>query len=156
MPATMVHKCFLSPCTVELEFTLTGTGEDEDGNMTMSFEATMDSQEHLESHTPPETPPRPGECIQRELAGRQWTQADLAEVMGRPLQMVNEVISGKKQITRVTAMQLGAALQTTAEHWLGMQDAYGLWLLGQDSAHRARLRAIKMRARERREAQNSL
>lgn len=93
-----------------------------------------------------ETPMSPREALQQELGSRNWLQADLAEVIGRPLQAVNTIINGKKEITRETAAQLGAAFGTTAEHWLKMQDDYRLWLLSQDEAHQRQLVAIRERA----------
>ena len=42
---------------------------------------------------------RPGEVIAFELEARGWTQKDLAEIMGRPLQAVNEIVNGNKQVT---------------------------------------------------------
>ena len=93
-------------------------------------------------------PQPPGERLARELESRHWMQKDLAEILGRPMQLVNEVISGKKEITRETAAQLGAALGTSAELWLNMQDAYRLHLLDQDQEHLARLAAIRQRAEQ--------
>lgn len=96
-----------------------------------------------------ETPMSPGEALQQELDSRHWFQADLAEVIGRPFQAVNTIIKGKKEITRETAAQLGAAFGTTPEHWLKMQDDYRLWLLSQDEAHQRQLEAIRERAQRR-------
>ena len=59
-----------------------------------------------------------GEYLADELDARGWTQADFAEVLGRPAQFVSEIISGKKEITRESAAQIAAALGTSAEFWL--------------------------------------
>lgn len=91
-------------------------------------------------------PPTPGALLQEALAARHWTQLDLADVLDRPAQWVSMVATGHKAITRESAMQLGAALGTTAEFWLQAQDAHRLHLLGQDPVHRARLEAIRERA----------
>jgi HTH-type transcriptional regulator / antitoxin HigA len=91
-------------------------------------------------------PERPGDRLAAELAVRRWTQTDFAEIIGRPLQMVNEVINGKKEITRETAAQIGAALQTGASYWLEIQDEYLLWeLLGKEPV-RLKLNEIRQRA----------
>ena len=45
----------------------------------------------------------PGEFLREELEERGWTQADLAEIMGRPLVLVNEIIAGKRGITAETS-----------------------------------------------------
>lgn len=65
-----------------------------------------------------------GEILADELDARGWTQADFAEVLGRPAQFVSEIISGKKEITRESAAQIGAALGTSAEFWINLQDSY--------------------------------
>lgn len=65
-----------------------------------------------------------GEILADELDARGWTQADFADVLGCPAQFVSEIISGKKEITRESAAQIGAALGTSAEFWLNLQDSY--------------------------------
>ena len=45
----------------------------------------------------------PGEFIREELEARNWTQGDLAEILDRPLQLVNEIVLGKRSITPETA-----------------------------------------------------
>lgn len=74
---------------------------------------------------PAETFP-PGEFIKDEIEARGWTQEDLAEVMGRDLRLVNEIITGKRGITPDTAKGLGEALETSAQYWLNLQSAYQL------------------------------
>ncbi|ARU47031.1 helix-turn-helix domain-containing protein [Corynebacterium silvaticum] len=88
-----------------------------------------------------------GEHLADELDARGWTQADFAEVLGRPAQFVSEVISGKKEITRESAAQIATALGTSAELWLKLQDSYLLWKQSQDSRTRENLDAVKTRAR---------
>lgn len=89
---------------------------------------------------------KPGDVLARELQAREWTQQILAEVLGRPAQMVSEIIHGKKEITRETAAQLGAALNTTPELWLQMQDAYLLEQMEQNAGLQERLAQITRRA----------
>lgn len=72
--------------------------------------------------------PLPGEIIADELDARGWTQADLADIMGRPLQAINEIIRGAKQITPSTAMQLSQAFGNSAEQWIRLEMLYRLWL----------------------------
>ena len=90
-----------------------------------------------------------GEYLADELDARGWTQADFAEVLGRPAQFVSEIISGKKEITRESAAQIAAALGTSAEFWLKLQDSYLLWKQAQDSRTKESLDAVKIRARMR-------
>ncbi|MEN9870068.1 MAG: hypothetical protein RLZZ171_1056 [Cyanobacteriota bacterium] len=68
----------------------------------------------------------PGRILQRELDARGWTQKDLAEITNRPAQTINEIIKGTKQITPETAMELSAALGTTAEFWTNLEANYRL------------------------------
>lgn len=92
--------------------------------------------------------PRPaGEVLQELLDARYWSQSDLAEIVGRPLQAVNEIIRGKKEITRQTALQFGAAFGTMPDYWLNIQDNYLLWKLSQTETHQRKLAGIRERAR---------
>ncbi|MCW5982725.1 MAG: HigA family addiction module antidote protein [Bryobacteraceae bacterium] len=69
----------------------------------------------------------PGETVREELEERGWTQVDLAEILGRPPRLVNELIAGKRSITPDTARELGEAFGTEAKYWLNLEAAYQLW-----------------------------
>jgi len=87
----------------------------------------------------------PGEIIRDELDARGWTQARFAEILGRPHQVVNGILNGEREITPVTALQIAAALGTSAEMWIRMEAEYRLHLAeemlvnGDAIAERARL-----------------
>lgn len=68
----------------------------------------------------------PGEFIREELKERGWCQADLAQILDRPLQMVNQVMSGKKAITANTARELAAVFGTSAQFWMDLESAWQL------------------------------
>jgi HTH-type transcriptional regulator / antitoxin HigA len=68
----------------------------------------------------------PGEYIREELETRGWSQLDLAEILGRPPQAVNEIISGKRAITPDTAHALADAFGTSAQLWMNLDSAYQL------------------------------
>ena len=69
----------------------------------------------------------PGELIREELEARGWTQVDLAEILGRPVRLVNELVAGKKQITPDTAKGLAEAFQgTDPVFWMNLDSAYRL------------------------------
>lgn len=68
----------------------------------------------------------PGEFVREELDARGWTQEDLAQIMGRPLRLVNELVNGKKQITPDTARGLGEAFGTDPIFWMNLDSAYRL------------------------------
>ena len=76
----------------------------------------------------------PGDFIRDELEARGWTQLVLADVMGRPLQFVNELLAGRKGVTPESATGLAAAFGTSAELWMNLDAAYRLWLLRQKEA----------------------
>ncbi|TVT26469.1 HigA family addiction module antidote protein [Amycolatopsis rhizosphaerae] len=88
-----------------------------------------------------------GEHLADELEARGWTQVEFAEILGRPTQFVSEIIQGKKQITRESAAQIGAALQTSAEFWLNLQDSYFLWKQRQVPGIQEELDEVKTRAK---------
>lgn len=68
----------------------------------------------------------PGEYLREELAERGWAEGEFAEIIGRPVQVISEIINGKKDITPETAVAIGAALGTSPELWLNLQSAYRL------------------------------
>jgi HTH-type transcriptional regulator/antitoxin HigA len=72
---------------------------------------------------------------------------EFAEILGRPPQFVSEIIAGKKEITRESAAQIGAALGTSAEIWLNLQDAYHLWRRRQNQHAQDELEDVRLRAR---------
>ena len=88
-----------------------------------------------------------GEYIADELSSRGWTQAEFAEILGRPPQFVSEVITGKKEITRESAAQIGAAFATSADMWLSLQDRYYLWRQQLDGEQQSELTEVRLRAR---------
>lgn len=84
----------------------------------------------------------PGEFLREELDARGWTQTDFAEILGRPVRLVNEIISGKRGISPETAKGLGDALGTSPRFWLNLEAAYQLSRVAGDDdtvARRARL-----------------
>ncbi len=88
----------------------------------------------------------PGDFIREELEARGWTQSDLAEILGRPFQVVNAIINGRKAITPRTARELEAALGPSAELWMNLEISYRL------HNEREADPAITVRARKHRKA----
>jgi HTH-type transcriptional regulator/antitoxin HigA len=68
----------------------------------------------------------PGDFIREELDERGWTQTQFSQVLGRPLQAINEILAGRKRITAETALQIAAAFGTSPELWLSLENAYRL------------------------------
>lgn len=84
------------------------------------MEETM-ANTHVEQVFPP------GEILREELAAREWSQVDLAEILGRPAKLVNEIIAGKRAITPETAQGLADALGTSPELWMNLEAQYQLY-----------------------------
>jgi len=85
----------------------------------------------------------PGEHLLDELDARGWTQVEFAEILGRPVTLVNDIIKGRRGITPETARGFAAALGTSAEFWMNLDSAYQLWKAKEDVSpieRRARLR----------------
>ncbi|PYE13563.1 HTH-type transcriptional regulator/antitoxin HigA [Williamsia limnetica] len=88
-----------------------------------------------------------GELLGAELEIRGWSQADFAAVIDRPTQFVSEIVTGKKEITRESAAQIGAALNLSPEFWLRLQDQYLLAQQAKNRTTQAKLDDVRRRAR---------
>ena len=86
-------------------------------------------------------PIHPGAVLFREfLDPMGMTQSELARRLGISFPRVNEIINGKRAVTPDTALRLARLFGTTAELWLGLQQAVDLW----DVNHSAEtVRALK-------------
>ncbi len=51
-------------------------------------------------------------------------QNELDNRIGRPTQMVNEIIKGKKSITSTTVIELEDVLKVPAHIWMGLESEY--------------------------------
>jgi HTH-type transcriptional regulator/antitoxin HigA len=71
---------------------------------------------------------RPGELLEETLNDIGMSQAELANRMGRPKQMINEIIKGKKSITSTTALELEDVLGVPSHIWLGLESEYQIVL----------------------------
>ena len=70
----------------------------------------------------------PGELLAEEIEARGMSQRELATLMGRPPQVISEIVRGRRGISAVTALQLEAALGTAAHIWVGLDADYRLAL----------------------------
>ena len=87
----------------------------------------------------------PGEFIKEELEARDWTQSELAEIMGRSPKEISDIVSAKRAISPEIAKELEAALGPSAGYWLNLETSYRLWrqeATDDAIARRARLRSI--------------
>jgi len=79
------------------------------------------------SYQPFEVSP-PGDTLRDLMDERALTQAELARRLGRPVQAVNEIMAGKKEITEDTALELERVLQVPAHFWLAREARYREYL----------------------------
>jgi HTH-type transcriptional regulator/antitoxin HigA len=68
--------------------------------------------------------PNPGFYIREELEAREWTQRDLAYILGVPDQAVNMLVSGKRGISPEMAKALGGAFDVSPDLFINLQRAY--------------------------------
>ena len=68
----------------------------------------------------------PGWFLAEELEVRNMSQRELARRIGRPFQVINEIVRGRKAITADTALQLEGEFGTPAYLWLALQADYDL------------------------------
>ena len=68
----------------------------------------------------------PGELLEEEIAVIGMTQQQLAIRTGRPPQVINEIIRGKKAITHETAIGLEKVLGIPAHVWVNLEATYNL------------------------------
>lgn len=74
-------------------------------------------------------PTHPGEILLREfLEPLKMSQVELADKMGVPIQRVNTLINGKRDVTAETALLLSRVLKTTPEFWMNLQTTRDLYL----------------------------
>jgi addiction module HigA family antidote len=72
----------------------------------------------------------PRDVIREELKSRNWTQEDLAQIIGRQTSYINRILSGNIGITARTAQELGHAFGTGGMFWMNLETAYKLSKLG--------------------------
>jgi len=70
----------------------------------------------------------PGGTLRRLLDQEGMSQAGLARRMGRPYQIVNDIVNARRPITASTALQLERALGVPARFWMIREADYRLKL----------------------------
>jgi addiction module HigA family antidote len=83
-------------------------------------------------------PTHPGETLLEEfLRPMKISQVELARRMGVPIQRVNTLINGKRDMTAETAILLSRQLKTTSEFWMNLQVAVDLYKASKHLDHAA-------------------
>lgn len=70
----------------------------------------------------------PGEILQEELEARGLTQKGFAEQIGRPLQLINNIVNGRSGISAETALDFAEAFDTSTQFWMNLDSNYRLAL----------------------------
>ena len=74
------------------------------------------------------SPTHPGEILLKEfLEPMHLNQVALAHKMNVPIQRINTLINGKRNITAETAILLSNVLKNSPEFWMNLQTAYDLY-----------------------------
>ena len=66
----------------------------------------------------------PGEVLQEEIEARGMSQKELAARLGRPPQVINEIIRAKEAVTPDTAIGLGKVLGMNPQYWIRLETDY--------------------------------
>lgn len=78
-------------------------------------------------------PPHPGEVLREYLPeGLSVTEAALK--LGVSRQAFSNLLNGKAGVSAEMACRLSAALNTSAEMWLTLQQAFDLWVVRQEGS----------------------
>jgi antitoxin HigA-1 len=73
-------------------------------------------------------PSHPGDILLTEfLQPMGISQVELAKRMKVPIQRVNTLVNGKRDVTAETAILLSRTLKTSSEFWMNLQVAYDLY-----------------------------
>jgi HTH-type transcriptional regulator/antitoxin HigA len=70
--------------------------------------------------------PHPGFYIREELDAREWSQRDLAYILGTPEQAVNMILAGKRGVSPEMAKALGDAFDVNPVLFVNLQRAYDM------------------------------
>ena len=73
-------------------------------------------------------PVSPGSVLKEEIEYRGMTQKELADLMGLPPEIINDIILGKEEITPTTATEIQEALGISAQFWLNLETTYRVTL----------------------------
>jgi len=65
------------------------------------------------------------------------SQVELARRMGVPIQRVNTLINGKRDMSAESAILLSRSLKTSPEFWMNLQVAFDLFKAGKRLGHAA-------------------
>ncbi len=82
--------------------------------------------------------------IEEFLAPMGLTQGALAEAMGVPRKLVNELCNNRRAVTADTALMLARVFGNSPEFWLNVQRRMDLWEALHTPARRERIERAKL------------
>jgi antitoxin HigA-1 len=83
-------------------------------------------------------PSHPGEILLQDfLTPLGISQVELARRMGVPIQRINTLINGKRDMTAETAVLLSRVLKTSSEFWMNLQVSRDLYKASKTLSHAA-------------------
>ena len=88
----------------------------------------------------------PGDTLEEWLEEQAMKKSELAERIGRPVQFVSELLSGKRMLTPQTALELEAVTGIEAAFWNEVESAYRTALQRQHRAEEDQQRATWARS----------
>lgn len=91
-------------------------------------------------------PTHPGEVIKDEVEYRSISQRKLAEQLGMPYKVLNDLLNGRRTLTVTTAMMIEAALDIPADSLMRLQLKYNMHRAAADSSFMERLSRIRRMA----------
>ncbi len=91
----------------------------------------------------PACPTHPGEILKDEIEFRGISQRRLAEQMGLPYSVVNEILNARRPMTEKTALLFEAALGVDAEPLMRLQLKYNMQTTRKDASFMKRLAQIR-------------
>lgn len=75
-------------------------------------------------------PPHPGEVL-REYLPAEMSVTEVALRLGVSRQAFSKLLNGKAGVSAEMACRLAAALRTSAEFWMNLQQSFDLWQVRQ-------------------------
>ena len=85
----------------------------------------------------------PGEVLKDEIAERGISLRQLAESMGLPYSVVNEILNTRRPLTAKTALMFEAALDVPADSLMYLQTKYNMQTARKDSSLVSALKEIR-------------